>query len=266
MWMEEIRSILISTANNLPDWVALIVVPYTIFVSLYFVLGFTLLSFDFIKPLNNLVRKYKCQSEKSPTIADVKRILSVTIPQILFLYPVGLIVLLPILRNTISSKEEDFPTVQTFLFSIVVFLLCSEIYFYYIHRLLHTPWFYSKVHKVHHEFTSPIALECIYFHWFEALSNLGVIGLGPVLLNSHVVMLWFWTAISIHGILIHHSGYEVPADNFPFLMNSMSHFHDYHHKHYNKAFGVIGLMDWIHGTGYNNYWKYHKNWEENQES
>ena len=38
MWMEEIRSILISTANNLPDWVALIVVPYTIFVSLYFVL------------------------------------------------------------------------------------------------------------------------------------------------------------------------------------------------------------------------------------
>ena len=104
MWMEEIRSILISTANNLPDWVALIVVPYTIFVSLYFALGFTLLSFDFIKPLNNLVRKYKCQSEKSPTIADVKRILSVTIPQILFLYPVGLIVLLPILRNTISQR------------------------------------------------------------------------------------------------------------------------------------------------------------------
>ena len=60
--------------------------------------------------------------------------------------------------------------------------------------------------------------------------------------------------------------FNVIIDNFPFLMNSMSHFHDYHHKHYNKAFGVIGLMDWIHGTGYNNYWKYHKNWEENQES
>ena len=27
-------------------------------------------------------------------------------------------------------------------------------------------------------------------------------------------------------------------------------FHDYHHQYYDKCFGTIGLLDWLHGTGY----------------
>jgi len=51
-------------------------------------------------------------------------------------------------------------------------------------------------------------------------------------------------------------------DGIPGLLNSMSHFHDFHHKHFDRAFGVIGLLDWLHGTGYDEYHDPHlKEWD-----
>lgn len=248
--------------SHLPDWFLFAIVPWLIFSSLYFGLGFLLLPLDFWKTLNAKIRHVKCQPERSASWEDVGKILKTTVPQIFTLYPLASLLSVSFLKSRLSLKETDLPSFSEFLYSSAIFLLCSEIFFYYNHRLLHHKSFYAYVHKKHHEFTSPIALECVYFHPYEALTNFGVVGLGPILMKSHVVMLYWWTFAATMGILIHHCGYEVPGDGFPGLLNSMSHFHDFHHKYYNKAFGVIGLCDWIHNTGYEEYHvPYHQEWK-----
>jgi sterol desaturase/sphingolipid hydroxylase (fatty acid hydroxylase superfamily) len=50
-------------------------------------------------------------------------------------------------------------------------------------------------------------------------------------------------------IVVHHSGYDLPFDTVPFF-GSMAEQHDLHHERFNVNFGVIGLMDYLHGTAH----------------
>lgn len=46
--------------------------------------------------------------------------------------------------------DQSFPTVFEISWQILVFGVIEDVLFYFSHRLLHTPYFYGKVHKVHH--------------------------------------------------------------------------------------------------------------------
>lgn len=53
-----------------------------------------------------------------------------------------------------------------------------------------------RYHKVHHEYTSPVALCTMYAHPLEILlNNMVPIALGPLLLSSHLVTAWIWFVI-----------------------------------------------------------------------
>lgn len=243
--------------ENLPDVVVYGVIPYAIFVSLYFGLGFGFLLLDFVPSLSQRLVNYKCQSYQ-PSWADVRKILRTTVPQILVLYPIGIAMGIPVLK-ALPRAVEKLPTMAEVIMSIPIYALCSEVWFYYNHRFLHM-YAYEAIHKKHHEFKAPIALECVYFHPVESLLNFGVVVLGPLLMRSHIVMVYFWSAVATINILLHHSGYELPlVDGIPWFLNSMAFFHDYHHENFSKAFGVIGLMDWVHQTGYEEYQAHYKN-------
>jgi sterol desaturase/sphingolipid hydroxylase (fatty acid hydroxylase superfamily) len=48
-------------------------------------------------------------------------------------------------------------------------IFCEDLMFYFSHRTLHTPWFYKKFHKVHHEFYNTVCISSEYAHPFEFL-------------------------------------------------------------------------------------------------
>jgi len=178
--------------------------------------------------------------------------------QQLTVYPAAGWLLSGLVRQRCSFAPELPSATETFL-SLLFFGLCAEVYFFHVHWALHHPRLYPHVHKVHHEFTYPCALECIYFHPIESVLNFGVVASGPLLLGSHVTLFYLFIVIGVANVLIHHCGHEVPLDSPPFF-GSMTHQHDYHHKVFNRNFGVIGICDWLYGTraGYD---EYHARWE-----
>ncbi|KAL5336575.1 fatty acid hydroxylase superfamily-domain-containing protein [Aspergillus crustosus] len=136
------------------------------------------------------------------------------------------------------------PTLPTFLElcrDFTICLLLREALFYYSHRLLHKPFFYARIHKLHHRFTAPIALSAQYAHPLEQIfANALPISLPPRLLGNHIVTFWVFLAWELFGTATVHSGYD--------FFKGKTRMHDLHHEKFNLNYGSIGLCDWIHGT------------------
>jgi sterol desaturase/sphingolipid hydroxylase (fatty acid hydroxylase superfamily) len=128
-------------------------------------------------------------------------------------------------------------TLKQTLFHLSAFVLMTEIFFYYSHRLLHHPLFYIPIHKLHHEFHSPIALAATYAHPVEFLfGNLFAVSVGPVLLRTPIYLYWLWIVISTIGTLYHHCGYLTPF-HIPF--DHEPEFHDFHHESFMCMFSLF---------------------------
>lgn len=115
-----------------------------------------------------------------------------------------------------------------------MFIVVEEIGFYYAHRLFHTKRFYGPIHKMHHQFTAPVAVAAIYCHPLEHLiANALPVLMGPFLMGSHLAVLMAWQTITVTTAIITHSGYHIPFFPSPEA-------HDFHHLRYTVNYGVLG--------------------------
>ncbi|KAI8798362.1 fatty acid hydroxylase domain-containing protein 2 [Biomphalaria glabrata] len=188
---------------------------------------------------------YKIQPEKNRPLlmTDFLKALKVALFNQIF---VGI----PVLSCTVSTMRwmgstwsaEELPSVNRVLLELAVFAVVEEIGFYYSHRLLHHPRLYKYIHKKHHEWTAPVGIVSIYAHPVEhVFANLVPPGLGPILMGSHLFTAWLFWAIAIVSTTIDHSGYRLPVFLSP-------DFHDFHHLKFNTNYGVLGILDRLHGT------------------
>ncbi|KAG8509248.1 Fatty acid hydroxylase domain-containing protein 2 [Galemys pyrenaicus] len=153
-----------------------------------------------------------------------------------------MVALYPALRRWRDPCRHALPTFHRFLLELVLFTLLEEVLFYYSHRLLHHPALYKKIHKKHHEWTAPIGVVALYAHPIEHVaSNMVPVLAGPLLLGSHLSSLTVWLSLALIVTTISHCGYHLPFLPSP-------EFHDYHHLKFNQCYGVLGVLDHLHGT------------------
>ena len=107
---------------------------------------------------------------------------------------------------------------------------------------MHRPWWFKKMHAVHHDSRPPTAWAAMSFHPWEALSGALVIPLLVFVVPIHVAMLGLVLAIMTLMGVTNHMGWEMfparlvkgSAGNW---LITASH-HELHHQKYRCNYGL----------------------------
>lgn len=185
-------------------------------------------------------KHWKIQEQKS---LDMK-LLRKSMPTIVFNFLMSALVGPVIFYNLLPQSSFDWrvlPSPRSLMYEIPIWLLAEEVTFFYLHRWMHVNRkMYAKIHKIHHQWTSPISYAAIYCHPLEhLLCNVFPLIIGPLLCGSHLAGISVFVFVGFIHTTAVHSGYWFCDDNG---------MHDVHHEKFNYNYGVMGLMDSLYGT------------------
>ena len=134
----------------------------------------------------------------------------------------------------------------------VVFLLAQETYYYWIHRWMHRPGVYERVHRWHHESIETTAWTAFSFHPVEAVLQAVFLPLSVLIIPMHTFAFLTLLAVMTLSATINHAGIEVfPASwaRLPGLRGLIgATHHDAHHKQARYNFGLYFTF-WDHWMG-----------------
>jgi sterol desaturase/sphingolipid hydroxylase (fatty acid hydroxylase superfamily) len=123
----------------------------------------------------------------------------------------------------------------------IYYLIYYDFCYYFLHRLLHTKYFYF-IHKIHHKKISPNYYDYYTINLIEIpFTSLGLF-IAIYLYKLYIYqLLATLLVINIRGVLTH-------DERFIYLMGDH---HLKHHKYFKSNYGEY-WMDYIFGTTYNN--------------
>ncbi|KAH7153641.1 fatty acid hydroxylase superfamily-domain-containing protein [Dactylonectria macrodidyma] len=205
------------------------------------------ISLDHIAP--SFAARHKIQPlEKQPTAAVVGHAVAVSLRNQLLIVAAQIAIGILAGLHDIPPRFQitaTLPTATSFINDILICIISREILFYYSHRLFHVPYFYRRIHKVHHKFKAPVSFASQYAHPIEHIvANVMPIALPPAILGTHIVTMWAFLAFELIETATVHSGYD--------FFQGAARRHDRHHERFDVNFGGMPWLDYIHGTGEGN--------------
>ncbi|NVK37263.1 MAG: sterol desaturase family protein [Gammaproteobacteria bacterium] len=160
-----------------------------------------------------------------------------------------LILLWPLIKRT-GIHIGELPSIWIIAIQIVFFILLDDFLYYWMHRLFHqNKWLMCHVHSVHHRIKNTCAINGNYMHWFEFACTSGLILVGPILLSSHLYVVWIWVIIRQFEAADGHMGYDVPWNPARlFLIYHGPVYHDFHHAKFKGNYaGFLSYLDALLG-------------------
>lgn len=137
--------------------------------------------------------------------------------------------------------------------SILLYLAAHDSWFYWTHRLMHRPWFFSRAHAVHHASRPPTAWAAMSFHPWEASTGAIVIPALVFIIPIHVGALAVVLSVMTLMGVTNHMGWEL----FPRIivrgvlgnwLITATH-HQRHHDEYRGNYGLyFRVWDKLCGT------------------
>ncbi len=154
---------------------------------------------------------------------------------------IQLFILLPFLYYSSLLYTFGFEeNVIDYIIKLSKAVLCEEIMFYYSHRLLHTRLFW-KFHSLHHQLITSVAVGTMHSSIFEnLLCNFIPVAVSTYLCDMSLELTLCWICMTTSSAVFSHCGFT--------FLKSLTEFHSTHHLNKSSNFGVLGLLDFIHGT------------------
>lgn len=126
--------------------------------------------------------------------------------------------------------------------SLIVILLLHETYYYWIHRWMHLPEIFRKVHRVHHDSLTPTPWTAFSFHPWEALLEAVILPVILLVVPVHVGVLLIYLLFMTISSVINHLDIEIYPETFQNsgfgkLFIGATH-HHYHHSEFNTNYGL----------------------------
>ena len=138
-----------------------------------------------------------------------------------------------------NFTSEDFWYVPLSLISV---LLLHETYYYWVHRWMHLPRVYKKVHKVHHDSLTPSPWTAFSFHPWEASIQAIIFPIIVIFLPLHIAIVLFYLIFMTLSSVINHLDIEIYPEKFQqscFGKNIIgATHHHYHHSEFNTNYGL----------------------------
>ncbi len=126
--------------------------------------------------------------------------------------------------------------------SLILALVLHDTFFYWMHRLIHHPLLFKRIHLVHHKSVNPSPWTSYSFHILEAILESLVAPIILLLIPMHPIALLLFALSSFIINVYGHLGYEIAPkwlrhSLFFEILNTSTH-HNYHHEKFNGNYGL----------------------------
>jgi lathosterol oxidase len=217
-----------------------------------FTLRYLVLSFSGFGLISLLPGRRKIQEDRQVTreqkIRELKHSLIASIPSSII---ISFVVYLGYLGLNKVYFDISQYGILWFFGQILLLMVLTDIWFYFVHRAMHSKKLFRHTHKLHHLSTDPTPFATNSVHALEAVMDIGFIVIASFFIPLHPVALFIVLSIAFIWSTIGHLGYEILPKKLYFIGKylNLPTYHNHHHKTFKYNFGYYTtILDRCFGT------------------